>query len=78
MGSYNSVFFTCLCGNEIEWQSKAGDCISSYTVGVDRICVKVADNIDDEIQHCSVCNRKYSIKREPIDFSHVSMKVVLL
>lgn len=58
MGMYDTVRAGCLyCDDEVEWQSKAGECILSvYCLGVDVVPIEILEDIKGEIGFCSGCD----------------------
>ena len=76
MGMFDSVYAPCpKCGQELEWQSKAGPCIlNGYNPS--KVPVEVARDITGELEHCSGCNLAYALVPfvQPPDW--VSMAVV--
>ena len=56
MGMFDSVMVPCLCGTELEFQSKAGECcLEKYRIG-DAPTVILADLIGDQ-QTCPQCGK---------------------
>lgn len=54
MGLFNSIYAKCPnCGGSIEFQSKAGNCISTYPI--DSVPLEIAEDINGEWGTCEVC-----------------------
>jgi hypothetical protein len=62
MGMYDSVIVNCIdCGNQIEFQSKSGECILE-TFTLDTCPVKVLMGINRHSPNeCDICGAKYEI-----------------
>lgn len=60
MGMFDSLYVNCPeCGNELEFQSKSGECFcSSYKKG--SLTPQVAIGMDGDVVRCQFCN--YRIK----------------
>lgn len=56
MGSYDTVSVKCLCGKEIEFQTKSGDCtFQAYTLK--EAPPIVAASLDGVSERCQRCGR---------------------
>lgn len=60
MGIFDSVIVRCFCGGEIEFQSKAGECILQ-TFEIEKVPRKVAIDISGNSSVCNKCNKEYMI-----------------
>ncbi len=76
MGMFDSVYFPCptpRCTNDIEVQSKAGECVlASYSP--DEVPVEIAIDIGGESAWCNKCERTFTVARALND--RVSMHLV--
>jgi hypothetical protein len=62
MGMFDSVYFQCsMCGERIEEQSKAGECLCR-DINSNEVPVVIAMNILENCIQCSVCGEKYVIR----------------
>lgn len=59
MGMYDSVMVKCPCGAEVEFQSKAGDCILKYHDPRD-VPSEIADDLNGKIKRCE-CGRDVTL-----------------
>lgn len=69
MGMFDTAWFVCpRCGEELDIQSKAGDCnLHDYnaTYGVPE---DIAIDIEGELVYCPKCHKEYIVKPfKPID-----------
>lgn len=59
MGMFDSVFYRCECGSDVEWQSKQDECyLKVYSPS--NVPSRIAHDINGETQRCK-CGRKYTI-----------------
>lgn len=66
MGCFDSVYVKCPgCGEEIEFQSKAGDCLLQ-TFYEDDVPTKLAVDIDGDTDQCPKCGMAVKIVAEVI------------
>jgi hypothetical protein len=71
MGMFDSVIVHCpACGEENEFQSKAGDC-SMKTYNQTHVPVHIANDIDGEITKCWKCDLEFMAKAAVNKFVHV-------
>ena len=71
----DSVIYKCECGKEVEWQSKADDCVLANYSNMD-VPVTIANDINGEIQKCK-CGRYYKISGCALP-QRIGMKVTLV
>ena len=71
MGMFDSVIIICDCGEEVEFQSKAGDCLLE-TFRIDDVPPAIAVDLDGQEGHCR-CGRTIQIYTDTI----VDIKVVI-
>ena len=71
MGVYNTILVPCPeCGNEVEFQTKSGDCsLTTYSI----LCAPYEEvkGIMGRNNYCRECNTEVTIGRDPRDFSHL-------
>ena len=62
MGMFDSVIVNCPnCGNEIEFQSKAGECrLKEYKIS--SVPITIAESIKDTIESCRNCGTDITLK----------------
>lgn len=61
MGMFDRVWSKCPnCGNNIEFQSKAGDC-SLHDYNLDTVPATVLGDLDGEIEICTNCDASVRI-----------------
>lgn len=56
MGMFDSVNVSCVCGANVEFQSKAGEC-SLENYRPDAVPVEIALSLDDTCEVCRSCGR---------------------
>lgn len=59
MGMFDSVYYTCTCGNEVEWQSKADECMLKIYVP-EAVPMRIAADINGQVEKCK-CGKEYVI-----------------
>lgn len=76
MGMYDSVITACPdCGDEVEFQSKAGSCIGAR-YSLSRVPASIAEDIHDDSVVCRGCHRTVTIKIPSMIPSLIEMEVV--
>lgn len=61
MGMFDSVWFKCpKCGNQVEKQSKAGECVLK-NISPDDVPVDIAVDINGDILCCEECDKTFTI-----------------
>ena len=65
MGMFDSVYAKCSCGSELEWQSKAGECMLRV-YSSNAVPSNIAADINDEIEECIKCGKRYKITGCPM------------
>ena len=67
MGMFDSVICRCpKCGGELEFQSKAGECVLDR-FGIGNVPANVAQDIEVDIESCKTCHARYRIyPRQPV------------
>ncbi len=61
MGLFNSLYIKCPdCGNELEFQSKSGECAMSV-YNDSNLSPTVAVGMDDDIVRCDFCNNNFEL-----------------
>jgi hypothetical protein len=61
MGMFDSLYITCKCGNQIEFQSKAGPCILKEYNQFD-VDPAVAGDLNGTSEQCQKCGRYATIR----------------
>lgn len=65
MGMFDSVYVDCKCGEKVEFQSKAGDCLChDYTIY--DLPHEIALDLNKEVQECGKCGNKLKIHTKAI------------
>jgi len=60
MGMFDSLYITCQCEEQIEFQSKADKCLlNSYSLH--DVPKSIAGDLDGQIERCPKCGRSYQI-----------------
>lgn len=61
MGMFDSVWFSCpRCDEQIEVQSKAGECVLS-SINPNQVPVEIAKDIENEAVYCEKCHRSWTV-----------------
>lgn len=60
MGMFDSVIHRCKCGNDVEWQSKADECVLAVYKTTE-VPVTIANDINGEEQKCQECGTTYKL-----------------
>jgi hypothetical protein len=73
---FDSVIAPCpKCGEDLEWQSKAGECLlNRYPVTM--VPMEIAADVDKEWAYCEACKESFQLRlpfQQPVT---VSMEVV--
>ena len=56
MGMFDTVYFSCECGEELYDQSKAGDCtLAAY--GISELPAEIAKDLHGETYECGSCGK---------------------
>ena len=64
MGMFDSIMFDCPgCGNELEIQSKAGDCLLDR-FSSESVPLHIAQDICHEQTYCEKCDRWFRVKTD--------------
>ena len=71
MGMFDSVIIICDCGEEVEFQSKAGECLLD-TFKIDEVPPAIAVDLDGQQERCR-CGRMIQTYTDTI----VDIKVVI-
>lgn len=78
MGMFDSVYFKCPnCGEEIEEQSKAGECIL-HNYDPDSVPYEIAINLNNEKSKCYECGKEFVIKVDGMIEPPPSYKMILI
>jgi hypothetical protein len=75
MGMFDSVIVCCpKCGENLEFQSKAGPCcLRTYTIN--EVPTEIAADIDGDSEYCSICEDYFIIELETEVPKTVRMKL---
>lgn len=71
MGVFDSVVIRCDCGEEVEFQSKAGDCLLE-TFNIVNVPPAIALDLDRQEEHCK-CGRTIKINT----YSDIRLDIII-
>ena len=75
MGMFDSVMFRCPeCGNRIEQQSKAGDCLL-HTFESHEVPLGIADSVAGNLIYCENCDSHFSIGYVHIPQAYIGLRL---
>jgi hypothetical protein len=60
MGMFDSVYHKCECGGDVEWQSKADECVLAVYPPCS-VPITIANDINEQEEKCPKCDKKYKI-----------------
>lgn len=76
MGMFDSVIVECpKCQGELEYQSKAGECLL-HRYPIDAVPMEIAADIDGEWDYCETCKESFQIRLPFQQPRTVEMKLV--
>jgi hypothetical protein len=65
MGMFDSFWARCqACGSDVEFQTKAGDCLlRDYRAG-DDIPLEIVEDLDEQAEQCPSCRAPLLLRKE--------------